>query len=112
MKHFCWSKIVDIKADVLTESGQFESIGSADQIDKGLQLKATSCYIQIVIKHRKFEGWLHFIGALFENCAWNETKIWQLIKNCWVGKFLFDKFNEFWENEVNKPLNDFFFFQH
>lgn len=106
-------RIVDIKAGLLTEAGQLESIGRADQIYESLQLEATSCNIQIVIEHRKFEGWLHFVGALLENCAWNGTKIFDSwlkaagLENCRLTSSI--KFNEFSENEVNKPLNDFSF---
>lgn len=46
-----------------------------------MQLKPPSGNIQIVIKHCEFESWLHFVGALFEDCSWKRgRKKYVLIK--------------------------------
>lgn len=57
---------------ILTKTRQFVSICGINYVYESLQLKLPSRGILVMVEHRKFEGWLNFVGALLEDCTCNQ----------------------------------------
>ena len=59
---------------LLTESGQFESVGGVYDVHISLELELPRCGVEIVVKHRELEGILDLIRPLFEDSTYGPDK--------------------------------------